>query len=267
MTTETHSTPCLLVIDGMNILRRCYEANPAPDSEEKAKGAARSAFSSFRRALVEHKPTHAVAPFDHGGATWRHALYPLYKEKRKPMPEVLRDEIPAFRQRLTEELGLVTLCPEGVEADDVIGAVTQKWIQSKNTSCIALSTDKDIAQLIAQGVRVRDHFKPEWRDDAWVRAKFGVPAELLGDMLALIGDTSDGVPGVEDVGPKTAAKWLLKYGNLDAVLAAAPEITGKVGERLRAQADQARLSRQLVAFKTDMTLGITWNGIQVPSYE
>lgn len=256
-------TLSLLLIDGLNILRRCYEANPAPDSPDKAMAATRSAFSSFKRALSEHSYSHALAAFDYGGTTWRHALYARYREGRKPMPQELRDVVPAFRERLTAELGLPVVCVPNVEADDVLATVFLRWVACKGAPAVIVSTDKDLCTLIAQGARVRDHFKPEWRDTAWVQAKFGVPPALLADLLALMGDSSDDIPGVEGIGPKTAAKLLNEHGSLEALLEAAPGIKGKTGERLVEQAPMARLSRQLVAFDTAVSVGVTWNQLRM----
>lgn len=254
--------PSLLLIDGLNIVRRCYEANPAPDSPEKAQATARTAFSSFRRALTEHPHTHALAAFDYGGPTWRHEIYPRYREKRKPMPKELSDILPAFRQRLTDDLGLAVACIPGVEADDVIGTVHMHWVACKAAPSVVVSTDKDLAQLIASGARLRDHFKPEWRDADWVMAKFGVAPEQLGDLLALMGDASDDIPGVDGIGAKTAAKLLTEHKSLEALLAAAGSIKGKNGERLQEQAEMARLSRRLVALDTSVAVGVTWNNLR-----
>jgi len=260
-TQHTANGPALLLIDGLNIVRRCYEANPAPDSPEKAQATSQTAFSSFRRALVEHTHTHALAAFDFGGHTFRHDMYPRYREKRKPMPQELRDILPAFQQRLTEDLGLAVVCIPGVEADDVIGTVHTRWVACKAAPAIVVSTDKDLCQLIAAGALLRDHFKPEWRDADWVFTKFGVAPQQLGDLLALMGDSSDDIPGVAGIGVKTAAKLLTEYGDLESLLAAASGIKGKTGEQLREQAEMARLSRRLVALNTSVAVGVTWNSL------
>lgn len=260
--TENESL-CLLGIDGLNILRRCYEANPAPDSLEKAQGACKSAFASFKRALNEHQPSHVIAAFDHGGQTWRHQLYSDYRKSRTPMPQVLRDEIPGFMERLTRELGILTVCIPGVEADDVLATVVMRWVQQKGAKVIVVSTDKDLCQLIAHGVLLRDHFKPEWRDEAWVQNKFGVSSAQLGDWLALVGDKSDDIPGVDKVGDKTATRLLLEHGSLNAILEAAPGIPGKLGERLCLCAEDALLSQQLVTLKLDVTVGVCWRQLEL----
>lgn len=265
MNQATLQEDVLLLADGLNIVRRVYEANPGNDSPEKADGAVRSSLASFRRALVEHRPSHFLAVFDHGGPTWRHELYPQYKAKRKPMPAELQARIPDIREQLAA-MALAHCSVPGVEADDVIPTVGLRWKRTRPGRVIVLSTDKDLAVLLPAGIEVRDHFKPEWRDEAWVLAKYGVPAALLGDFLALMGDSTDGIPGVPGIGQKTAAKLLLEFGSLDALLARAGEVKGKVGESLRASIGEAQLSKQLVSFKTDLTLGLTWRSLRCPEF-
>ncbi len=247
----------LLAIDGLNIVRRVYEASPEPDSPEKADIALRHALSSFRNLIAAHEPTHVLAAFDFGGPTWRHALYPRYREQRAPMPQCLRDALPGFHARL-EQAGLRVLMLPDVEADDVIGTGVLRWLAEGRGEAIIATTDKDLHGLIAHGALVWDHFKGEWHDDAWVRARFGVPPELLVDLLALMGDVTDGVPGVSKVGMKTAAKLLNAYGDLDAVMAGAGILKTPIGERLRAERDILYMSRELVRLKTDVRLGVTW---------
>ena len=247
----------LLAIDGLNIVRRVYEASTEPDSPEKADTALRHALSSFRNLMAAHDPTHVLAAFDFGGPTWRHALYPRYREHRAPMPQCLRDALPLFHARL-EQAGLHPLMLPDVEADDVIGTGVLRWLAEGRGDAIIATTDKDLHGLIANGALVWDHFKGEWHDDAWVRARFGVAPEQLVDLLALMGDATDGVPGVSKVGMKTAARLLNAYGDLDAVVAGAGILKTPLGERLRAERDILYLSRDLVRLKTDVHLGVTW---------
>lgn len=251
----------LLLIDGMNVVRRVYEAQPTEDSPEKAQGAMRSALGSFRRALRTHSPTHVLAAFDYGGPTWRHALLPEYHANRKPMPEPLKEALPGFYEEL-RELGVPSLSLPEVEADDVIATAALTWLSRGHGEVIILSTDKDLASLVAQGAQVWNHFDRSWRDEAWIQKKFGVAAAQLQDFLALTGDATDNVPGVPGVGPKTAAKWLCEYGSLEGLIEKADTVKGKIGERLRANFDTLELARQLVAFKTDITLGLTWNALR-----
>lgn len=248
----------LLAIDGLNIVRRVYEASPEPDSPGKADTALRHALSSLRNLLGAHGPTHVLTAFDFGGGTWRHALYPRYRENRAPMPPCLREALPGFYDRLAREGMHVAMLPE-VEAGDVIGTGVMRWLGEGRGQAIVASTDKYLHGLIAHGALVWDHFKGEWRDDAWVRNKFGVAPELLADLLALVGDVTDGVPGVSKVGMKTAARLLNAYGSVDAVMAGAGILKTPVGERLRAEREMLCLSRRLVQLKTDVRLGVTWN--------
>jgi protein Xni len=255
----------LLAIDGLNIVRRVYEASPEPDSHEKAATALRHAQSSFRKLLTAHGPTHVLAAFDFGGPTWRHELYPRYREQRAPMPSFLREALPDFHAKLEKD-GLHIVSIAGVEADDVIGTGVLRWLAEGRGDAIVATTDKDLHCLIAHGALVWDHFKGEWHDDAWVRQRFGVAPELLTDLLALMGDVTDGVPGVSKVGMKTAAKLLNAYGDVDAVLAGAGILKTPIGERLRAEREILEMSRQLVRLKTDVQLGVTWKMLAVDGF-
>ena len=253
----------LLLIDGLNLVRRVYEAVPAPDSAEKADGALRSSLASIERALKEHEPTHVLLPFDAGGPTFRHERYAAYKAHRKPMPEPLREMLPRLDVAL-EARGLTVLRVPHVEADDVLATAFLRWDTARRGPVTLLSTDKDLAVLTAQGARVRDHFARVWRDEAWVRAKFGVGAAQLHELLALTGDSSDGIPGIPGVAAKTAARLLNTYGSLDEVIRRADEVAGRLGENLRANLPTLALARELVAFRTDLALGLTWKALRYP---
>lgn len=251
----------LLAIDGLNIVRRVYEANPDEDSPEKADVALRNSFASFRRLLDTHQPTHVLAAFDFGGATWRSEIYPLYRANRMPMPAVLRERLPEFYAMLSR-LGLKVVCLEGVEADDVIATAVLRWLGEGRGDAIVSSTDKDLHVLIAFGALLWDHFKSEWHDSAWVEKKFGVTPEMLTDLLALCGDSTDGIPGVEGIGQKGAAKLLNAYKTLEGIMAGAGILLTPMGQKLRAGRDMAFMSRELVKLKTDVRLGITWKALQ-----
>jgi DNA polymerase-1 len=252
------TTAKLLAINGLNIVRRVYEANPEPDTADKAELALRHAFASFRRLLATHQPTHVLPAFDAGGNTWRHDLYAPYRANRTPMPTVLQERLPDFYERLAS-LGLRVVVLPAVEADDVIATAVLRWLGEQRGQALVASTDKDLYVLIASGALVWDHFKGELHDSAWVEKKFGVDPALMPDLLALMGDAADNIPGVSKVGIKTAAKLLRAYGNLDAVLAGAGILPGALGERLRQERPMLDLSRQLVQLKADVRLGVTWN--------
>jgi DNA polymerase-1 len=181
------------------------------------------------------------------------------------MPSVLREALPEFQERLRTAGVPVAMLPE-VEADDVVATCVMRWLNENRGEAIVATTDKDLHVLIAQGALVWDHFKNEWHDDAWVRNKFGVAPELLHDLLALMGDATDGVPGVSKIGMKTAARLLNAYGSLDAVMAGAGILKTPLGERLRAERDILYLSRQLVQLKTDVRLGVTWKMLAYESH-
>lgn len=248
----------LLAIDGLNIVRRVYEANAEePDSPAKAEAALRHSLSSFKKLLATHQPTHVLSAFDFGGNTWRHDLYAKYRENRTPMPDVLKEGLPGFYDQLAR-LGLKVISIPEVEADDVIGTAVLRWLNEQRGEAIVVSTDKDLHCLIAHGALVWDHFKSEWHDRKWVEEKFGVPPEMLAQLLALTGDASDNIPGVSKIGIKTAAKLLRSYGSVEKVMAGAGILKTPIGERLRNERDLLDVSRKLVELKTDVQLGVTW---------
>ncbi len=248
----------LLAIDGLNIVRRVYEASPEPDSDLKADIALRHALSSFRHLVNGHEPTHVLPAFDFGGRTWRHDLYEGYRAGRAPMPDPLRAALPGFYASL-EKIGMQPVSLPGVEADDVIGTAVMRWLNEGRGEAVVASTDKDLHCLIAHGALVWDHFKSEWHDAAWVENKWGVPPEQLPDLLALMGDPTDSIPGVSRVGQKTAARLLRTYGTLDAIMAGAGILKDTLGETLRKEREMLYLSRQLVQLKTDVRVGVSWN--------
>lgn len=240
----------LLVIDGLSIIRRVYEANPAPDSTEKAERAMVASYASLQRAVREHEPSHLALAMDAGGPNWRHDIYPEYKIDRKPMPECLRHALPVLTASV-RNIGWNVLTVPGVEADDTIGSIADA-ADLEGIPTVVLSGDKDLVQLLRINARVYDHFGSKWRDLDWCMKEFGVPPELLPDWQALNGDAVDGIPGVDGVGKVTATKLLQEYGSLEKVLQAAPGIKGAVGKRLVEQADRARLSRKLTGLKFDV---------------
>ena len=255
----------LLLIDGLNILRRCFEANPAADSVEKAESACSSATHSMRRALRDDAPTHAIVIFDHGGPTWRHALYPEYKLHRKPMSPYLCDELPLMKERMANA-GWALMAHPGEEADDTIWGVSEA-ARAEGEAVVVRSTDKDLVRLVELGVQVNNHFDKEWRDVAWCEKKFGVHPRLLTDFLALMGDSTDNIPGVDNIGVKTAAKLLNEYGSLHQVLAAAAagDIKGVVGTRLVEQRDRALISLELASLRSSFSpIDLWWDELEAP---
>jgi len=211
----------------------------------------------FARMLLKllkvRRPDRTVVAFDARGPTFRNDLYADYKAHRPPMPDDLRVQIP-YIHRLVEAMGIPLVMVEGVEADDVLGTLARQVAAAGDTA-VLVTRDKDLMQLIDGGITMWDSLKEEVVDEAAVRKKFGVGPALVPDCLALIGDTSDNIPGVPGVGPKGAAELLQAHGDLEGVLAAAPEIKAKKRrESLIAGADQARLSKDLATIRTDVDL-------------
>jgi DNA polymerase-1 len=247
-----------LAIDGLCIVRRVFQAaKDEPDLDKRAEEAISSSCRTFRRLLDTLAPSHVLTAFDAGGHTWRHDLYPRYRERRESMPEELRARLPNMMARL-QDMGVHSVQISEVEADDVIATAVTRWLDKGHGQAVVASTDKDLHQLTAIGASIYHPFDNEQRDAAWVEQKFGVPAALLGDYLALVGDGADEVPGVPGIGAKKAAELLRRYGSLDGVFAGAGILLDTVGRNLRKGKSDALLSRQLVALKTDVVLGVTW---------
>ncbi len=256
----------LLLVDGSSYLYRAYHAmsdlRAVPgDSSSPATGAIHNMINMVQSLDREVQADLAAWVFDAKGPTFRDALYPAYKANRSPMPDDLRSQIGPIHEVLAL-LGWKVLEVPEVEADDVIGTLAVA-AAAQGMEVIVSSGDKDLAQLVNERVTIIDTMngKRKRRDLAGVQAEFGVPAHLMLDYQTLVGDTADNVPGVEMVGPKTAAKWLLQYGSLDGVIAHASDIKGMVGEKLRAALPWLATGRQLLKIKTDCDLSAHIDGL------
>ncbi|GIX34905.1 MAG: DNA polymerase I [Lysobacteraceae bacterium] len=246
--------PRLVLIDGSSYLYRAYHALPALSSEQGEPTGALFGVVNMLRQILRQAPERAAFVMDASGPSFREALDPQYKAHRPPMPEDLRAQIPPLLE-IVEALGLRVLREPGVEADDVIGTLALAGLAQGMEVEISAS-DKDFAQLVRPGLRLADTMSGRTLDsDAAVEARFGVPPARIADYLALVGDKADNIPGVELCGPKTAARWLQRYGDLDGIIAHAGEIGGKVGENLRRALDRLALNRQLATIRTDLELG------------
>ncbi|RRJ84188.1 5'-3' exonuclease H3TH domain-containing protein [Aestuariirhabdus litorea] len=236
----------LLLVDGLNLVRRIYGAQQSVDKLEA------TVLASLKRAIREFSATHLLVLMDGGGLSWRHQLYPGYKQGRKPMPAELQDYLPHLLQCLSGE-GMAVMEQPAVEADDLIAALVARLERRSLRICI-LSTDKGFLPLLSHQVTVRDHFRGfDWTAQA-VRERFGVGPLQLRDYWALCGDSSNHIPGVSGIGPKRAGELLEHFGSLHNVLAASETIEGRVGEQLRNQRQQALLSRQLLEPLTEVRL-------------
>ncbi|MBU1238169.1 hypothetical protein KJ865_00550, partial [Myxococcota bacterium] len=193
-----------------------------------------------------------AAVFDAPGKSFRADLYDAYKANRPPAPEEIKIQIPLC-QKLTEYLGIPAFSMSGFEADDIIATLATMGRRA-GMEIIIHSADKDLMQLVDDHTHLFDSMRDKTYDSAAVEEKFGVGPALIGDLLALMGDSSDNIPGVAGVGAKTAAKLLVEHGSLENVLAAASSIKGKLGEKLARDTDKARLSRVLVELRTDIPM-------------
>lgn len=250
------SKPPLLLVDGSSYLFRAFHALPPLTTRDGVPtGALHGVLAMIQKLVLEEQPELVGVVFDAPGKTFRDELYPAYKAHRPPMPEELKVQIEPLQQAI-RALGLPLLIVEGVEADDVIATLTRQ-ARERGLPVLISTGDKDLAQLAAPGVTLIDTMKNTRLDPAGVEAKFGVPPERIVDYLALVGDTSDNVPGVKGCGPKTAVKWLQEYGSLEGVMAAAASMKGKAGENLRAALNHLPLSRTLVTVRDDVSLPVT----------
>ncbi|MDP6264508.1 MAG: 5'-3' exonuclease H3TH domain-containing protein, partial [Pseudomonadales bacterium] len=243
----------LLLVDGSSYLFRAFHAlPPLVNSKGQPTGAIKGVISMIRK-LIADNPEHNVAiVFDAKGKTFRNDLYQAYKATRPPMPDDLRSQIQPIHD-IVRLMGLPLLMQEGVEADDIIGTLAKQGTDLQVDVLISTG-DKDMAQLVNEHVTLINTMTDTRMDIQGVKDKFGVLPDQIIDYLALMGDTSDNIPGVPKVGPKTAVKWLNEYGSLDNIIANAHEISGKIGENLRAALDQLPLSHQLATIKLDVEL-------------
>lgn len=243
----------ILLIDLMSILFRAFHATGDLRSDDgKPSGAVFGSLSMIDRLVKKHTDYQVVCVTDKGSVNFRHQLDPNYKANRPPMPPELASQIEPIYQ-LINAYGLPLIAHEGVEADDVIATYTRQAQQQQGQVVVA-SNDKDLMQLVDKTVSLYDGIKGIYYDEDGVVKKFGISPPQMGDYLALVGDTSDNIKGVEKVGPKTAAKWLNTWNTLDNIVANAAQVKGVVGENLRYAIDNnvLALARQLVTLKSDV---------------
>jgi DNA polymerase-1 len=268
MQSPASPQPLLLLVDGSSYLYRAYHAMPDLRSPQGLPTGAIHGFIAMMKRLREQVlgaggHGHAACVFDAPGPTFRDEWYPAYKAHRAPMPDDLRLQIEPIHE-VVQLLGWPVLQVPGIEADDAIGTLARA-ASGAGHQVIISTGDKDLAQLVDDRVTLINTMSNERLDTEGVQAKFGVPPARIVDYLALIGDTVDNVPGVDKVGPKTAARWLAEYGSLDGVMAAAPAIKGVAGENLRRALDWLPQGRRLVTVVTDYDLAahvVGWPSIE-----
>lgn len=255
----------LILIDGSSYLFRAFHAlPPLLSSKGQATGAIKGVISMIRSLEKEYPQSPIAVVFDAKGSTFRNTIYKEYKAHRPPMPDELRTQIEPIHH-IIRAMGLPLLVIPDVEADDVIGTLAcQATAQQRDT--LISTGDKDLAQLVSDHVTLINTMTSERLDPEGVCRKFGLPSQRIVDFLALTGDKVDNIPGVPSVGPKTAVKWLQEYDSAEGVIENADKIGGKIGEKLRANIEQLRLSYELATIKLDVALDVSINElIPVPA--
>ncbi|MDR3503993.1 MAG: DNA polymerase I [Legionella sp.] len=243
----------LILIDGSSYFFRAFHAlPPLTNSKGQPTGAVYGVANMIKKLIKDYQPEELAVVFDAKGKTFRDEWYPEYKANRPPMPQELSSQFQPLIQ-LLEAMGLPLLIVEGVEADDVIGTLAQQATE-QGIPVVISTGDKDMAQLVNEHISLINTMNNSTLDIVGVKEKFGVTPEQIIDYLTLVGDTSDNIPGVTKCGPKTAVKWLTEYQTLDNLVERAEQITGKIGEYLRASIPQLPLSKKLVTIKTDLEL-------------
>jgi DNA polymerase-1 len=243
----------LYIVDALNYLFRAFHAlPPLTTTKGLATGAVYGLAQMLLRIEREQKPTHLCVVFDAPGRTFRDEIFAGYKADRPPMPPELAAQV-QLTHTLIEAFALPVLTVPGVEADDVI-ATLARTAAAAGLKAVICSSDKDLMQLCCADISLLDTMYNRMIGPAEVQAKFGVPPERVGDVLALMGDSIDNVPGVAGVGPKTAAELITRFGSLEALLAGIDEVKNKKGQAIAAAREAVVLSRKLVALREDVEL-------------
>ena len=241
----------LLLVDGSSYLYRAFHALPdLRSSDGRPTGAIYGVLNMLQKLIKSERPDYLSVVFDTPVKTFRHDIFPEYKANRQKTPEDLIAQIEPLHQAIIN-LGLPLIAVDGVEADDVIGTLAME-AEKKNIKTLIATGDKDMAQLVTDNIHLIDTMKDIRMGPREVLEKFGILPERFIDYLTLAGDTSDNIPGVEKVGPKTAIKWINEYGSLEGVIENADQIKGKIGDNLNAALDQLDLFKTLVTIKCDV---------------
>lgn len=243
----------IILVDGSSYLYRAFHALPAlANSKGFPTGAIYGVINMLKRLMADYQPEYMAVIFDARGKTFRDELFPAYKATRQEMPRELAQQIEPIHQ-IIRAMGLPLIMIEGVEADDVIGTLSAR-AKREHLHFLISTGDKDLAQLVNSNVTLVNTMTNTLLNPDGVKEKFGVTPEQIIDYLTLVGDSSDNIPGVPQVGPKTAAKWLQQYASLDNIIANREKISGKIGEKLQAFLAQIPLTKSLVTIKLDVDL-------------
>jgi DNA polymerase-1 len=251
----------IFIIDGSSYLYRAYHAMP-PLSTSKGQptGAIKGVTNMLMTLKKDSEGSPIIVVFDAKGKTFRSEIYKEYKANRPPMPDDLREQLEPLKE-ICKAIGFPLIEISGVEADDVIATLVNK-AKEKNFKAVVSSLDKDLMQLVEDpNITIMNTMKHQIFTEAKVFEKFGVQPNQIRDMLALVGDSSDNIPGVPKVGQKTAAKWLNEYKNLDGIKDNAESIKGVVGENLRNSLIDLERNVELVSLKDDVELGVGFDSL------
>ena len=251
--------PRFCLIDASGYVFRAYHAiRGMSNSEGMATNAIFGYVNMLQKSIKDLEPTHVAVVMDPPGKSFRHTMYPEYKANRPPAPEDLKEQFP-FIGPVTEAMGFKTVIADGFEADDLIATLARAGAED-GLDVVVVSADKDLTQLVEGRVKMFDSMKAKWWTEEAVQEKFGVPPGQIRDLLAIMGDSSDNVPGVRGIGPKGAARLLQQFGTLEEVLLRTDEVAAKKQrENLEEHREMALLSQDLVSLRFDAPFDRDWN--------
>ena len=245
----------LLIIDAMNLIRRIYAVQQKQhgDTLSALIATQSAATNALKKLLRIHHPTHVICVFDSHTPSWRHQLYPEYKQGRKPVPELLKQGLLQIQEHFFE-IGVDSLVSEEDEADDLIACLADKMAKQQQ-NCIIVSTDKGFYQLLNEHIYIYDYFQNSFISEQQVQHKMGVSSGQLCDYWAITGISSSTIKGVEGIGSKGALSLLQQYGSLDNIFKQADNPENKLLTKIKSRQNEALLAKQLVTLKTDIKLG------------
>mgnify|MGYP003311229711 FL=1 len=255
MVFQEENADNFIIIDGSSYLYRAFYALPNLKTSSGLNSGAIHGFANMlNRILNEYSPKYLVMVFDAKGKNFRHDIYDEYKANRNSMPAELSEQTGAIIN-LVEALGVMVIQEKGVEADDVIASIARQ-VKIKNSKTIISSGDKDLAQLVDENTILMNNFDSKVLDVEGVKEKFGVRPSQIFDYLCLVGDTSDNIPGVPKVGPKTAVTLLEQYNDLDNIIENSSQLKGKLKENIESSLETIELAKKLVALKDNLKLSL-----------
>jgi protein Xni len=256
----------LVLIDALNLIRRIFavDLQHAHHSEQQIISSCKARVKHATQKIIQHtKPSHIIAIFD-GNKSWRYHYYKQYKHSRKPMPNLLFDNLKVISEAFSE-LGITVYHPEQDEADDIIATLADK-AQNSNLPSTIISTDKGFYPLISYYIGIFDYFKKSWITEDEIQTRFGVSKASLIELWALAGDKTNDIPGVAGVGHKSAIQLIKEHGNVDSAMSnmqIKPALKSKITNGM----DNYIISKNLVTLRTDIHLGFNLNQIRLIALE